>query len=129
MTIQEIRSEYEQLKPEQWNLFIDKYLNDTRSGVQKIIKQCRIRIKKAEEEDMRLENMLFYERKYYETYDYVCGIDEAGRGPLAGPVCAAAVILPPGLILEGVNDSKKLTEKKREKLFDVIIIRQSFYVF
>ncbi|MBQ8000492.1 MAG: ribonuclease HII [Ruminococcus sp.] len=51
----------------------------------------------------------------------MCGVDEAGRGPLAGPVCAAAVILPQGLILEGVNDSKKLTEKKREKLFDVII--------
>lgn len=53
-------------------------------------------------------------------YDIVCGIDEAGRGPLAGPVCAAAVILPDGCIIEGVNDSKKLTEKKREQLFDVI---------
>ena len=51
----------------------------------------------------------------------VCGVDEAGRGPLAGPVCAAAVILPLGHIIEGVNDSKKLTEKKREKLFDVIM--------
>lgn len=51
---------------------------------------------------------------------YVCGVDEAGRGPLAGPVFAAAVILPEGLIIEGVNDSKKLTEKKREVLFDVI---------
>ena len=50
----------------------------------------------------------------------VCGVDEAGRGPLAGPVCAAAVILPEGLIIEGLNDSKKLTEKKREALFDVI---------
>lgn len=58
---------------------------------------------------------------YEKGYKSVCGVDEAGRGPLAGPVCAAAVILPPGLILEGVNDSKKLTEKKREKLFDVII--------
>lgn len=58
---------------------------------------------------------------YEKGYKYVCGVDEAGRGPLAGPVCAAAVILPPGLILEGVNDSKKLTEKKREKLYDVII--------
>ena len=50
----------------------------------------------------------------------VCGVDEAGRGPLAGPVCAAAVILPRGLEIEGLNDSKKLTEKKREKLFDII---------
>lgn len=53
-------------------------------------------------------------------YDIVCGVDEAGRGPLAGPVCAAAVILPKGHIIEGVNDSKKLTEKRREALFDVI---------
>ena len=53
-------------------------------------------------------------------YKAVCGVDEAGRGPLAGPVCAAAVILPENTIIEGVNDSKKLSEKKREVLFDVI---------
>ena len=53
-------------------------------------------------------------------FGVVCGIDEAGRGPLAGPVCAAAVILPEGCVIDGVNDSKKLTEKKREALFDVI---------
>ena len=53
-------------------------------------------------------------------YKYVCGIDEAGRGPLCGPVFAAACILPDGLYIEGLNDSKKLTEKKREKLFDII---------
>lgn len=53
-------------------------------------------------------------------YKNVCGIDEAGRGPLAGPVVSAAVILPIGLVIEGLDDSKKLTEKKREKLFDII---------
>lgn len=53
-------------------------------------------------------------------YKSICGVDEAGRGPLAGPVCAAAVILPENTIIEGVNDSKKLSEKKRESLFDVI---------
>lgn len=53
-------------------------------------------------------------------YKSICGVDEAGRGPLAGPVCAAAVILPPDTIIEGVNDSKKLSEKKREALYDVI---------
>lgn len=53
-------------------------------------------------------------------YTAICGVDEAGRGPLAGPVCAAAVILPDNTIIEGVNDSKKLSEKKREALFDVI---------
>ena len=53
-------------------------------------------------------------------YKSICGVDEAGRGPFAGPVCAAAVILRSGAIIDGVNDSKKLTEKKREKLFDII---------
>ena len=56
-----------------------------------------------------------------EGYTVICGTDEAGRGPLAGPVCAAAVILPTGLDLPGLNDSKKLTAKKRELLFDMII--------
>ena len=64
---------------------------------------------------------LHYEKLLNEQgYSLICGIDEAGRGPLAGPVCAAAVKLPNGLIIPGVNDSKKLTEKKREQLFDVI---------
>ena len=57
---------------------------------------------------------------YDEGYSLICGVDEVGRGPLAGPVCAAAVILPRGLVIEGLNDSKKLTEKKREALFDPI---------
>ncbi len=62
-----------------------------------------------------------YERACYdEGASFVCGVDEAGRGPLAGPVCAAAVILPQGLEIEGLNDSKKLTEKRREALYDVI---------
>jgi ribonuclease HII len=54
-------------------------------------------------------------------YQFICGVDEAGRGPLAGPVYAAAVILPMGLVIEGLDDSKKLTERKRDALFDVII--------
>ncbi len=53
-------------------------------------------------------------------FSCICGVDEAGRGPLAGPVCAAAVILPEGAVIEGLDDSKKLTEKKRERLYDVI---------
>lgn len=60
-------------------------------------------------------------------YPTLCGIDEAGRGPLAGPVCAAAVMLPPGLDLPGLNDSKKLTEKKREALYDAIIASALHY--
>ena len=59
---------------------------------------------------------------YYEKgYEYIAGVDEVGRGPLAGPVCAAAVILPKGMIIDGVNDAKKLSEKKREKLYEDII--------
>jgi len=57
---------------------------------------------------------------YAEGYKMICGVDEAGRGPLAGPVCAAAVILPKGLVLPGLNDSKKLTDKKRRELFPII---------
>ena len=61
------------------------------------------------------------ENEIYDSgVELICGVDEAGRGPLAGPVCAAAVILPRGLVIEGLNDSKKLTERKRDKLFDTI---------
>ena len=57
---------------------------------------------------------------YAEGISPICGVDEAGRGPLAGPVCAAAVILPQGIVIDSLNDSKKLTEKRREKLYDII---------
>ncbi len=67
-----------------------------------------------------MPNFEYEERIYNEGFSSVCGCDEAGRGPLCGPVVAAAVILPLGLEIEGLNDSKKLTEKKREKLFDII---------
>ena len=62
----------------------------------------------------------YEEKRRNEGYAYICGCDEAGRGPLCGPVVAAAVILPEGLIIDGLNDSKKLSEKKREALFDEI---------
>ena len=74
-----------------------------------------------DEERARLEELSKFEKEYYSKgYKCICGIDEAGRGPLAGPVVAGAVILPEGCLLEGVNDSKKISEKKREKLYDVI---------
>ena len=67
-------------------------------------------------------DQLDYEEKYRgQGKQHICGVDEAGRGPLAGPVCAAAVILHPGQRIEGVNDSKKLTPKKREALYEVIL--------
>lgn len=72
--------------------------------------------------------MLEIENKLLNSgYKYIAGVDEAGRGPLAGPVCAACVILPENLVIEGINDSKKLTEKKRELLFDEIIEKAVAY--
>ena len=74
--------------------------------------------------------MLTYEleAKYTdEGYNIICGCDEAGRGPLAGPVVAAAVVLPMGLVIDGLNDSKKLTEKRREALFEIIKAEASAY--
>lgn len=66
-------------------------------------------------------DMWEFEHKYIsEGYHFICGVDEAGRGPLAGPVCAAAVILPEGIEIPGLNDSKKLSDKKRRELFQVI---------
>ena len=68
-----------------------------------------------------------FDSSYTAQYGIVCGTDEAGRGPLAGPVVAAAVVLPEGLVIEGLDDSKKLTEKKREKLYDVILEKAVAY--
>ena len=64
---------------------------------------------------------------YAGGFDLICGVDEAGRGPLAGPVCAAAVILPRGLVILGLNDSKKLTDKRRRELFDIIVAEAEAY--
>ena len=85
----------------------------TKKEEQALKKQEKLRL-----ELLRLDGMREYERRYEGRT--VCGIDEAGRGPLAGPVCAAAVLLPEGLVIDGLNDSKKLSEKKRDLLFPVI---------
>lgn len=78
-------------------------------------------LKKTQEKEKQEIDMLQYEKEYKKKgYKFICGVDEAGRGPLAGEVFAAAVILPEGMLIEGVNDSKKLTEKKREELYDII---------
>lgn len=80
------------------------------------------------EEEERYRSMLIIENeKRAEGYNLICGVDEAGRGPLAGPVYAAAVILPQNIIIPGLNDSKKLTEKRREELFDIIIEKAAAY--
>ena len=75
-----------------------------------------------EKELERLTNLKSMEKELYSKgFEYICGIDEAGRGPLAGPVVVAGVIMPKDSMIEGVNDSKKVSEKKREKLYDVIL--------
>ena len=74
-----------------------------------------------EKEQLRLEKLKEIENELYcDGAEKICGIDEAGRGPLAGPVVVAAVIMPKDSMIEGVNDSKKVSEKKREKLYDEI---------
>ncbi len=75
-----------------------------------------------EKELERLTNLKSMEKELYNKgFEYICGIDEAGRGPLAGPVVVAGVIMPKDSMIEGVNDSKKVSEKKREKLYDLIL--------
>ena len=75
-----------------------------------------------EKEEQRLNNLKEYEKELRNKgYKYICGIDEAGRGPLAGPVVVASVIMPENSMIEGINDSKKVSEKKREKLYDLIL--------
>ncbi len=75
-----------------------------------------------EKEIERLTNLKSMEKEIYNKgFEYICGIDEAGRGPLAGPVVVAGVIMPKDSMIEGVNDSKKISEKKREKLYDIIL--------
>ena len=74
------------------------------------------------DEDLRLEQMLRYEKELYQAgYQTIAGIDEVGRGPLAGPVVAAAVILPPGCKIKGLNDSKKIPKKKHQDIYQAVM--------
>ncbi|MBQ1680887.1 MAG: ribonuclease HII [Agathobacter sp.] len=100
--------------------FIQMYQDDERSGVQKIVESARKRLNKLEAEKARIEQLKFYEKKY-QDYEFICGIDEVGRGPLAGPVMAGAVILPKDCDILYINDSKKLSEAKREALYEEIM--------
>ncbi len=105
---------------EQLQAFIDRYSSDDRSGVKKLVESASKRIGAIEKEIERTKEMYRYERDN-SHYGLLCGIDEVGRGPLAGPVYAAAVILPADFNILYLNDSKKLSEKKREELYDVIM--------
>lgn len=118
-SIAEIREELASADERALSLLLAEYEKDTRAGVVKLVAAQRKKQQKLQEERQRLETMRIYEHKY-EDLGLVCGIDEAGRGPLAGPVVAGAVILPHDCEILYLNDSKKLSEKKREELFDEI---------
>ncbi len=100
---------------------LDEMKDDPRKGVQLLITQYRNKIAKLKAEEKRLKNMWKKEKNLYDSgYNYIGGLDEAGRGPLAGPVVAACVILPPYCELPGLDDSKKLSPEKRETLARII---------
>lgn len=100
--------------------FIKEYEADERSGVIKLVETARKRLNSYNEELRRIYDLKQYEREY-ESYEFICGIDEVGRGPLAGPVVAGAVILPKDCDILYINDSKKLSSAKREELYDEIM--------
>ena len=114
-TIGEIKEEFSAAQEADWNAICQTYETDPRSGVQKLVQQYRKKLDALEKEKLRMEQMMQFEHKY-EHLGYLCGIDEVGRGPLAGPVVACAVILPKDHHILYLNDSKKLTAHKREEL-------------
>ncbi|SDH40534.1 RNase HII [Pseudobutyrivibrio sp. 49] len=101
--------------------FIQEYINDGRPGVSKIIGQAQKKMEKLRLEKERIERLKEFEYKYWEQYDFIGGIDEVGRGPLAGPVVTACVILPKDCDILYINDSKKLSAAKREELYEEIM--------
>lgn len=107
---------------EAFQKFVDIYKVDARSGVQKFVATAQKRMDKYMEELARTESIKQYEKKY-DNYLYICGVDEVGRGPLAGPVVAGAVILPKDCDILYINDSKKLSAAKREELYDEIMAK------
>ena len=120
--IDAIKEELTATSTEALEAFVEKYASDSRTGVQKLVDTAKKRMDKLQKEMIRTENLKKYEKEY-DTYTYICGIDEVGRGPLAGPVVAGAVILPKDDMILYLNDSKKLSEKKREMLYDEIMNR------
>lgn len=100
--------------------FINTYKGDKRAGVQALVERAGRQLDALAAERARLQAMKRYEREYAD-YTYICGIDEAGRGPLAGPVVAGAVILPSDCDILYINDSKKLSAARRELLYEQIM--------
>lgn len=118
--ISDIKSLLEQADVTELQKVCDEFRSDDRQGVIKLIEKYDKVYEKYLAELKRMEIMKEYERKY-SSYEYIAGIDEVGRGPLAGPVVTCAVILPKDCNILYINDSKKLTEKKREELYDQIM--------
>lgn len=95
---------------------------DERQGVQKLLQTYRKNQEKLKAEKERFYKMLEFERKFYaEGAEYICGVDEAGRGPLAGPLVVAAVVLPKDCFINGLNDSKQISAKKRDSLYEEVM--------
>lgn len=118
--INEIKNILQAAGVNELSAFISTYESDKRPGVTVLVGKAKKRLDAYKKELARTEKMKEYERKYT-SYSNICGIDEVGRGPLAGPVVAGAVILPEDCDILYLNDSKQLTEKKREELFEVIM--------
>ncbi|MBP3608881.1 MAG: ribonuclease HII [Lachnospiraceae bacterium] len=118
--IAEIKAVLESADIAELPFLLEQYASDERAGVKKLLEKGQKKLDAYAAELERTENMKIYERKYWD-YSYICGIDEVGRGPLAGPVVAAAVILPKECNILYINDSKQLTEQKREELYDQIM--------
>lgn len=118
--ISEIKNIFQAAGIEELPAFLENYEKDQRSGVQALVKKAQKTLLDHEREIARTEKMKEYEKKY-DSYSFICGIDEVGRGPLAGPVVAGAVILPKDCNILYLNDSKQLSEKKREELYSIIM--------
>ena len=118
-SIAEIKAELQAVSGDNLQRLLAEYEADTRSGVQKLLSKARRDEEKLAAERERMYRMKAYEREYA-SCGAICGIDEVGRGPLAGPVVACAVILPTDEEILYLNDSKQLSAKKREELYEVI---------
>ena len=102
--------------------FFEELILDGRAGVQAAISKRKRELQKQVDEDLRLEKMLAYEKELYaQGIDLIAGVDEVGRGPLAGPVVAAAVILPKACKIPGLNDSKKIPKSKHKEIYEAVL--------
>ena len=114
----DIKNEFSQSPIQDIKTLIKEYENDERVTVKRLITSYSNKLRTYEKEKIRLETICEYEKEYHSKgYVHIAGIDEVGRGPLAGPVVSCAVILPKDAYIEGINDSKKLSPKKREEIF------------